>query len=152
MRDYPLLYAVTGGNMFCGPCTLSALTGLSSDRWPGELLPAGKMATELERLAWDHAAPFYASDESERLAGLTLAEFREPGRWAVALAWDDADEGHAVAVAIHGGRRQFADQDYRVPARLVDVLAREADYRTATIATACRVVPAEPLWVRDGTG
>ena len=39
------LHPVTGSAKFCGPCALSAVTGLSSDTWPDE----GTSTDDLER-------------------------------------------------------------------------------------------------------
>ena len=135
-----LLHPVTGSAKFCAPCAWSALTGMSSDTWVDEPKTDAAEYYEFERQRFVCGAPWYVDPLGENLIGVLLAEFREPGRWALTLGWED-DDNHAVAVVIQDGRRVFADNNIRSPIALETVLAQHQIYRTAVIVGGVQLVP-----------
>ena len=97
-----LLHKVTGDAKFCAPCAWSALTGLSNETWVDEAKTDAAEYYEFERQRFENGAPWYVDPLPDRLIGVALTAFREPGRWALTLRWDGDDETHAVAVGIQG--------------------------------------------------
>ena len=140
-----LLHPVSGNNSFCAPCAWSALTGWSSDTWPDKPMTDGEEHHVLDKLRFEHGAPFYVDDMPDRLAGVGLGAFREPGRWALTVEWDGDDERHAVAVVVDGAERVLADNHIREPLPVDTVLERRAVYRTARVVSGYQLVPDAPL-------
>ena len=100
---------------------------------------------ELEKLRFEHGAPWYVDELPDRLVGVALRDFREPGRWALTLTWGGDDDHHAVAVAVYGTDRVVADNQIRHPQPLAAVLDQHEPYRSAIVADGFRLVPDEPL-------
>ena len=145
MTDSPPLHRVTGSNTHCAPCAWSALTGWSSDAWPDKPMTDGEEHHALDKLRFEHGAPFYVDDMPARLVGVRLDAFREPGRWALTVEFDGDDEPHAVAVAVDGSARILADNHIREPLPVETVMDRHEVYRTATVRSGYQLVPDEPL-------
>ena len=139
------LHPVSGSARNCAPCVWSALTGWSSDSWPDKPMTDGEEHAALERLRFEHGAPWYVDTLPDRLVGVGLADFREPGRWTLTVTWDDDDEHHVVAVAVHGADCVLADNHVRHPQPLAAVLVQHEPYRSAVVASGSRLVPDEPL-------
>jgi len=149
-RNAAFLEAVTGEARYCAPCAWSALTGLPSTTWPDRPMTDFDEYAVLERLRFKHGFPWYVDDLPDRLVGVALRDFHEPGRWALTVRWDDDEEQHAVAVAVHrlaghGTHRVLADNHVRIPATFEAVLAQHEPYRTAVVAGGFRLVPDEPM-------
>ena len=140
-----LLHQVTGSNTHCAPCAWSALTGLSSDLWADKPMNDYDEHHALDKLRFEHGAPFYVDKMPDRLVGVALAAFREPGRWALTVEWDGDDELHAVAVAVDGSTRVFADNHVREPLPVETVIERDEVYRTAVVVSGFQLVPDVPL-------
>lgn len=145
------LYTVTGSAKFCAPCAWSALTGWSSDTWRDDPMTDNAEHYALDKLRWDNELPWYLDEMPDRLVGLGLDAFREPGRWALTVEWDGDDDRHAVAVAVDGSTRVFADNHIREPLPVETLLERHEVYRTAVIVFGLQLVPSPPLRLeRDG--
>ena len=139
-----LLHPVTGSRRYCAPCAWSALTGVSSNTWPDKPMTDNEEHFALERLRFEHGAPFYIDELPGRLVGIGLRDFREPGRWGLTVKWDDDEEPHAVAVAVHGTECVLADNHIRHPQPLA-VVEQHDPYRSAVVAGGFRLVPDEAL-------
>lgn len=140
-----LLHSVTGNAKLCAPCSWSALTGLSSDTWPDKPMNDYEEWGELEKLRFEHAAPFYVEKFSNHLFGSSLREFCEEGRWALTLKWDGDEEEHAVAAGVRGSERLLADNHIRDPLPLETVIEQHDLYRTAVVVFGLQLVPDTPL-------
>ena len=136
-----LLHQVTGGAKFCAPCAWSALTGLSSETWVDEPKTDAEEYSEFDRQRFDNLAPWYVDPLPDRLIGVALTAFREPGRWALTLQWDDDHENHAVAVGIQDTVRVLADNHIRTPTPLDTVMEQHEAYRTAVVVGGIQLVP-----------
>ena len=139
------LHPVSGSARYCAPCAWSALTGLSSDTWADKPMTDGDEHAALDRIRFEHGAPWYVDDLPDHLVDVGLDDFREPGRWALTVKWDHDDEPHAIAVAVHGADRMLADNHVRYPQPLAAVLDQHEPYRSAIVAGGFRLVPDDPL-------
>lgn len=104
----------------------------------------------LDCLRWEQRAPFYLDHMPDRLAGVCLQVFDEPGRWALTIEWDRDEEAHAVAVAVAGADRVLADNHVREPLPVETVLEQHPVYGRATVRGGLQLVPCKPLTFNAG--
>ena len=138
------LHRVTGSAEYCGPCALSALTGWPSETWPDKPMGEWEGALYLERARLEQEAPWYVDSLRNHLAGVGLAEFCQPGRWALTVKLGNG-EAHTVAVAVQGKERVLADNNIREPLPLATVLDRHEFYRDAVVVCGFQLVPDTPI-------
>ncbi len=111
-----MLHPVTGKAKLCGPCALSALTGLSSETWPDGDIDKRAMPEELDKVGFN-----------AELGGWfrkPLSEFRRPGVWVLVLCYPHPESEwlsnlHVIAYARRRGEIQIADNTLRAPVTIV---------------------------------
>lgn len=159
-----LLNFVTGDAKLCGPCALSAVTGLPSNTWPDEAMTAEEIWGHLEKQRFEHGAPFYVEPlpVDSFAIGRVFWAFCHPalnpderplpnpeGRWILAVdPRDGSDEDlHSVAVGVRrwgeSWRRVMADNAHREPVPLGK--CRWGVYRRAIVVAGLHLVD-DPDW------
>ena len=169
-----LLNFVTGDAKLCGPCALSAVTGLPSNTWPDEAMTAEEIWGHLEKQRFEHGAPFYVEPlpVDSFAIGRVFWAFCHPalnpderpvpnpeGRWILVVdPRDGSDEGlHSVAVGVRrwgeSWRRVMADNAHREPVPLGKI--KWGVYRRAIVVAGLHLVDDpnwEAQWTRIRTG
>ena len=149
-----MLFDVTGTANWCAPCSMSAATGLPTDKWDDEPWsidgadPMIHITSALEGV-WSEVARRWIDElpwDSPRI-GQPLSSFSLPGRWVVQVDIDGrTDLGadtHVVALGVERSRngrwrRFLADNTIRRPRPLARV-ARYMAYRDAVVLGAVRL-------------
>ena len=109
-----VLHSVTGNATFCGPCALSALTGLSSDTWPDE---------HIQWLPWAECLKRVARVERQLLClpaeyTFNLSDFCWPGLWGLCVNTTDETNPHVLACSYSDApwpRTLLVDNQFRKP-------------------------------------
>ena len=102
-RGEMMIHAVTGSADHCGPCALSALTGLSSGRLADKSIDVAE-AFEVLR-----GYKGFGDVTHHDLYGRRLRSLREQGCWALSVTWPqrmgESEEFHVVAVEAKGWKK-----------------------------------------------
>ena len=149
--------SVTGGAKMCGPCALSAITGVSSEVWPDEDMQFDQMFHILELHYGRQLEKFNLYCEktgslislklffhSDFLSAYPDLELR-PGLWLLSLTTGAIEGvlGHAVAVfvqEISGGHRcTLLDSRFRHHPFALSSVCKLNDYRYWRLAKGCHV-------------
>ena len=98
-----MIHEVTGSADHCGPCALSALTGLSSGTWADKPMDYAEVFQVLR----GHKG--LGDVTHHDLHGRRLRSLREQGCWALSVTWPqrmgESEEYHVVAVAAKGWKK-----------------------------------------------